>query len=368
MIIKRYLLAVSLLAMLFHTHIILAQAANNLWIRPAHAKSPAVWGIKNGIVFSIWPSAIEGVNEENTGGPRGLIRIGYEDKGTVYHINYLAVEPVVDGKMEFSEISPSQIDNRWGKLMWAGDTENQTDYFPAAKTRGTITHPDMQHPEVEELSVYIFMERFMNGAQPYLRLSIRGDRPQELGIEIFNQRGSALMQRCAITATMGNYSRLRNLYLKDKVVNSKELYKGFDGLDFIEKQSYPVQQMLKDDNGDFIAIAEPDENFASLTAWPADQAYQNRGGWRYRPGVKLTQYWRKESAKYDPSLSVRVNGRAKYWSVASKNPNDYINIPGGPAFENFELRENYYAGEKFYFGITTKTPQQLVKALGDKGR
>jgi hypothetical protein len=364
MINKPYVVVAVLLTILFHTNKLQAQATDKLWIRPAHSKSAPVWGIKNGIVFSIWPSPIEGTNEENTGGPRGLIRLGYENKGTVYHINYLAVEPVVDGKMEFSEISPSQLDNRWGKLMWAGNNENQTDYFPGAKTRGNISHPDSKHPEVEELSVYIFMERFINGAHPYLKLSIRSDRPEELGIEIFNHKESAQMQRCAITATMGNYSRLRNLYLKDRIVNSKKLYKGFDGIDFVEKQSYPAQQMLRDNNGDLIAIAEPDENFASLTSWP--KAYLDRSNWRYRPNVKFIQYWRKESAKYDPSLSIRVNGRAKYWSGASKNPNDYINIPGGPAFENFELRENYYPGEQFYFGITTKTPQQIVRSLEDK--
>jgi hypothetical protein len=360
---KYYLLTITLLATVFQVNKLHAQATDKLWIRPEHSTSAPVWGIKNGIVFSIWPSPIEGNNPENTGGPRGLIRVGYESKGTVYHINYLAVEPVVDGKMEFSEISPSQIDNKWGKLMWAGDNETQTDYFAGAKTRGTISHPDARHPEVEELAVYIFMERFINGAHPYLRLSIRSDKPDELGIEIFNQKGSAQMQRCAITATMGNYSRLRNLYLKDKVVNSIDLYKGFDGIDFIEKQSYPAQQMLKDNNGDLIAIAEPDEDFTSLSAWPQDQAYVARSGWRYRLGFKLSQYWRKESAKYDPSLSVRVNGRAKYWSGASPDPNNYVNIPGGPAFENFELRENYYAGQKLYFGITTKAPQQIVRSL-----
>ncbi|MCC8424740.1 hypothetical protein [Mucilaginibacter sp. UR6-11] len=363
---KSCLLIGAVLTIAFNINKLQAQSTADRWIRPAHSKSAAIWGIKNGIVFSIWPSPIEGTDQENTGGPRGLIRVGYESKGTIYHINYLAVEPVVDDKMEFSEISPSQIDSRWGKLMWAGNDPTQTDYFPAAKTRGAISHPDSQHPGVEELSVYLFMERFMNGAHPYLRLSIRSDRPEELGIEIFNHKESARMQRCAITATMGNYSRLRNLYLKDGVVSAKELYKGFDGIDFIEKQSYPLQQMLRDDNADFIAIAAPDEDFASLTSWPQDKAYLAKAGWRYRPDVKFTQYWRKESAKYDPSLMIRVNGRAKYWSGASPNPNDYVNIPGGPAFENFELRENYYPGEKFYYGITTKTPQQLVRSLKDK--
>lgn len=365
MVNKCCLLIAALLTIIFHENKLHAQTTAKQWIRPANAKSAAMWGIHNGIIFSIWPSPIEG-STDDTGGPRGLIRVGYENNGRMYLINFLAVEPVVDNKMEFSEISPSQIDNRWGKLMWAGENETQADYFPAAKTSGNITHPDSLHPEVEELSVYIFMEQFMNGAHPYLRLSIRSDRPEELGIAIFNHKGSAQMQRCAITATMGNYSRLRHLYLKNTIIDSKELYKGFDGIDFIEKQSYSVQQMLNDDNGDFIAIAEPDESLLSLTSWPQQKAYLDRAGWRYRPDVKLSQYWRKENSKYDSTLVVRVNGRAKYWSGGSPNKNDYINIPGGPAFENFELREKYYQGQKFYFGITTKTPQQIIKSLVNK--
>jgi hypothetical protein len=57
---------------------------------------------------------------------------------------------------------------------------------------------------------------------------------------------------------------------------------------------------------------------------------------------------------------VRVNGRAKYWSGGSRNQQDYIAIPGGPAFENFELREKYYAGQKFYFGITRRSPEEIL--------
>lgn len=167
------------------------------------------------------------------------------------------------------------------------------------------------------------------------------------------------MQRCALTATMGNYSRLRLLYLKDKVVNARDLYKGYSDIDFEEKEAYPINQLFKDKNNDFIVMAESDEIFPDLSSWPQDERYYEKWHWRYRPFFKVTQYWRKQSDVCDSSLQVRVNGRASYWSGGSQNKKDYVAIPGGPAFENFELREKYYKGQKFYFGITRRSPQDL---------
>src|SRR3546814_319475 len=198
------------------------------------------------------------------------------------------------------------------------------------------------------------MEQFLNGAHPYLRISIRSDRPEELGLEIFHHEDSAPMERCALTATMGNYGRLRLLYLKDRVIDARQLYEDYNDIHFVEKEGYPVEEFLKDENGDFIVIAAGNESFAELSAWPQEPAYQARWTWRYRPFFKVTQYWRKESSRFDPSLHVRVNGRAKYWSGGSGDKSKYIDIPGGPAFENFELREKYHPGQKFFFGITRK--------------
>lgn len=200
------------------------------------------------------------------------------------------------------------------------------------------------------LSLYVHMEKFANGAHPYLRLSIHKDRPEELCIEVFHHPDSAPMERCGITATMGNYSRLRKLYLKDTVINSRELYAGYDGIDFIEKETYSV---------DKIVLATPDESFAQLAAWPQEPAYLARWNWRYRPFYMLTQYWRKDVST--PSLSVRVNGRAKYWSGGNRDPRQYIAIPGGPSFENFELREKYVAGQKAYFGLSLKPVAELLR-------
>lgn len=171
------------------------------------------------------------------------------------------------------------------------------------------------------------------------------------------------MDRCALTATMGNYSRVRLLHLQDEVVDSRELYEEYDDIHFAEDVEYPAEQLLRDRNGDFIAIASSNESFSQLSSWPQKPEYFDSSSWRYRPFYKVTQYWRKENDDYDPSLRVRVNGRAKYWSGGSSNEHDYVDIPGGISFENFEMRENYYPGQKFYFGITKKSPEQLAVDL-----
>lgn len=324
------------------------------WIRPHEAKDDAVWGIRGGIVIGLWPSPIEDKGSGGYGGPRGLFRVGYEFKGKIYHINYIAVEPVVNGKMEFSEISPSRVDGKWGKLMWAGAGPDPGKFLPFARTPGTLTHPDKGDPGVEELSFFVHMEQFLNGAHPYIKVSIRSDRPEEVCFEIFAHDDSSPMERCALTATMGNYARLRRLYLKDTVIDSRKLYQGFKDIDFIEKGPYSYKVLPRDRNGDFMAVMETDETFSELSSWPQEPRYLARSNWRYRPFFKVTQYWRKGGGRFDKSLRVRVNGRAAYWAGASKDKNNYVEIPGGPAFENFELREKYYPGQRFYFGITRR--------------
>lgn len=335
-------------------------ASTTDWIRPNDNSGDAVWGIKNGIVFSLWPYGVEDNGHRYGGGPRGLIRVGHESDGKVYMINFLAIEPVVNGKIEFSEISPSAVDGIWGKLLWAGDNPTPGPYHPSAKTRGVVSRIDEEGTVAEELAVYIFMERFANGAAPYLRLSIRSDRPEELGVQVFHHENSTSMERCAITATMGNYPRLRRLHLKSGIVRSEELYAGFDGIDFIEKESFPGTDMLEDKAGNLWAFATGNEPIAELLAWPDDSLARTKLNWKYRPPFKLTQYWRKEKDEADPSLVVRVNGRARYWSGGSRDASRYMRIPGGPSFENFELREKYIPGQKFYYGLTKKTPDEII--------
>ncbi|APS40557.1 hypothetical protein [Salegentibacter sp. T436] len=358
-ILKHFIIIIALIVFNGSNFFAQKQGSDIKWIRPNDNFDEAVWGIEGGIVIGLWPSPIE-IGKNSTGGPRGLFRIGYQAGGKVHHINYIAVEPVVDGEMEFSEISPSRVDETWGKMMWASENENPGSFSPAARTRGEISNPDSENPEVEELSFYVFMEKFKNGAHPYFRVSIRSDKPEEIGFEIFHQDNSAEMERCVLTATMGNYARARNLYLKDEIVNSKELYTGYEEIDFIEKEEYGKDRIIKNKGGEFIAIIESDEDFAELAAWPQEKKYFQNQNWRYRPFFKVVQYWKKDSQEADNSLRIRVNGRATYWAGGSSDESNYIAIPRGPAFENFELREDYEEGQQFYFGISRKNVEELI--------
>jgi hypothetical protein len=75
--------------------------------------------------------------------------------------------------------------------------------------------------------------------------------------------------------------------------------------------------------------------------------------WAYRGSFPLTQYWRKPAGQPTDALRVRVNGRRVYW--ANHNP-----IPGGVAFENFELQEPFRDGQTTLFGLSRRSPKELA--------
>lgn len=59
------------------------------WIRPSNANSPAVGGIRGGIVFGLWPHDVETGWPSERVRPRGLIRVGLEQNGLVHLINFV---------------------------------------------------------------------------------------------------------------------------------------------------------------------------------------------------------------------------------------------------------------------------------------
>ena len=96
-----------------------AQKNDVKWIRRNNTFDEAVGGINGGILIGLQPSSPIEIGENTTAGPRRLFRIGISCRGKGHHINYIAIEPVVNpvvnGEMEFSEVSPSKVDNKWGE-------------------------------------------------------------------------------------------------------------------------------------------------------------------------------------------------------------------------------------------------------------
>jgi hypothetical protein len=259
-------------------------------------------------------------------------------------MNFVAVEPIVGDLRGLSELEFSKLGNVDGKAMWTGDTldDDPKPRPPWHPARGVVTSAGAK----KVLSFYIFVERFDNGARPIIEVRLREDRPHEITFRIFSARGSKPMRACVLTSTMGNYARLRRLWLKNHIADAYSLYQSarFDRQNgFADHRQWGIDALLVID-GEAVVAARPDE----LDPVHATYSREVHPHWHY-VGKTATQYWRSPARR---NLVARVNARKTYW--ASHAP-----IPGGVAFENFEMQAPFRPGQEFVFGITPELPSAL---------
>ena len=318
-----------------------ARAREADWVRAGLNTNQPLWGVRGGLLWALPPGGFR-----SPSGPRGLIRVGYPiaTNGGYELVNFIAVEPIVHGRRGFSELELSALDHTSGKRLWA---VGETNLGPAAPqptlTPGRLFQPS---PGVEQLNVTVQVEPFDNGARVRLAVSQRSDAPDEIQLAVHADPGSAPIEYCILTATMGNLARTRLLWLKDEVASSLRLYPKHKGEGFAPHHIYPLDHLARSIKEDVLVTVTTDEGDpASVYPFPDRQL------WHYG-GSKVTQYWKKPRGTARGDLHVAVNARYTYWQ--SRQP-----IPGGVAFENFELRERFHEGQVFIFGITRKTPVQL---------
>ena len=174
-----------------------------------------MWGLRGGLLWAIPPGGFRSAS-----GPRGLIRIGYpiSTNGGYSLINFIAVEPIVNGRRGFSELEMSALDRTPGKGLWAvGEANSNPLTNQPALVPGRLSRPS---PGVEQLEVAVQVGPFDNGAKVRLVVSQRSDAPDEIQLSLHAEPGSASLEYCVLTATMGNLARTRLLWLKDEVVSS----------------------------------------------------------------------------------------------------------------------------------------------------
>ncbi len=295
--------------------------------------------MQNGLQFAIPPSGFRG-----GGGPRGLIRLGYPVLTNAGYdlINFIAIEPVVQGRKGFSELESSHLDGVQGKRIWA-EGSMMSGNGMTNLAAGTLSAPA---PGVEQLEVILRIEKFDNGAHVCLVVSQRSDAPDEINFAIHAEPDSATMDYCILTATMGNMARVRLLWLSNETVSSLKIYPSYRDKAFAPHSSYSLDRLHRTAAGDvLVAVTKDEENPAAIFPFPETRHW-------YYGGSKVTQFWKKPREAFHSDLHATVNARYTYWR--SRQP-----IPGGIAFENFELRERFYEGQRFIFGITRRTPEQL---------
>jgi hypothetical protein len=258
-------------------------------------------------------------------------------------LTYLSVEPVVGGSRGLSELEDSGLDGTAGKAMWTADRfeaepRPRPPWQPAAGV-------EVGAGRAKALTFFLFVESFRNGARPVIKVTLRQDRPREVSLEVFAARRSAPMQACVLSATMGNYARLRRLWLKGEVVRAGRLWPRFtpDAWGFSTWRQWPQEKLLAV-GGEVVVAATGDEADPARARYTPDVPAH----WRYQ-GKPATQYWRAPAQK---GLVVRVNGRKTFWGTRAA-------IPGGVSFENVELLAPFRSGQEFRFGVSLDPPEKL---------
>ncbi len=317
-----------------------SQEDNGIWLRPSCTKdSKLMWGFKDGIRVAIAPIA----------SPRGLISIHapYLNFPERNILQFIAMEPIVKDSLKrgFSELEWSKLDNVRGKHIWSCNTSAG----PSSLDRpacGVISDENGK----ETLTVYLFCEKFDNGAEVYVRIKFTEGRPYEFEITPYVTKQSKELERFILTATMCNKPRLRNLYLNGGVVlQSTDIWPEYKDINFADHFHVSPENMVKDSKGGVWFIAAPNEDDTTKATYDEGTAEH----WKYN-GKKATQYWYCPR----PSEELRgvVNGRYTYWQSA--NP-----LPGGIAFENFELTEPFELGQTYVFGITPQSAEEFIAEI-----
>jgi hypothetical protein len=317
------------------------------WVRAGLNTNQPLWGLRGGLQLAIHPAGFRG----QAGGPRGLIRLGYPvlARGRYDLVNFIAVEPVVAGRKAFSELEFSRLDHAQGKRFWTMPASPSTDTTPGLDPGRLSTVA----PGIEELALCLGVEKFDNGAHVRVEVAQRSDAADEIRLTIHAEADSAPLEYCILTATMGNMARTRQLWLQDGMVNSRELYPHYRDTGFCPPTSFPLNRLRVTAAGEvMVAVATDEKDPASVVPFPGSRHW-------YYGGTPVTQYWKKPKGAYRADLHAVVNARYTYWQ--SRQP-----IPGGIAFENFELRERFFEGQTFVFGITTNAPAHFGFRSGSK--
>src|SRR5690606_4823394 len=109
------------------------------------------------------------------------------------------------------------------------------------------------------------------------RLRFYEDRPYEVEIAKYASEGSDELENFIVTATMGNYARLRKLYLKNETQSSTKIWPNYVGDAFTAHAHFPVQDFIDNQKGEVYFVAAPDEKQPQKASYGQDTNHH----WKY---------------------------------------------------------------------------------------
>jgi hypothetical protein len=331
MLMSKTFLSFLILAMGLAACAVASESGNGFdhFVSPGHGvpDGQPVWGHRDGLRIGIKP----------TRGPAGLIRVYAPYLGQEFPrvVNFLSIEPTVEGqtKRDQSELEMSRDrPGRRGLTLWASNGASP-DVRPEHPATGKLLE------DGQTLRLFIHTEPFPNGAQPIIECRFHHKRAHEVELVTHAAAESAPMSSCTISATMGNYGLLRQIHLKNgRIISALDLWEdeppGKWG--FFSWRLWPASELERTSDGRYYVQLSTD--VADPSAMEHDPDVKPH--WPY-VGQKAIHYWRTEA---DAQPRAAVNGRETYWMSQAR-------IPGGMAFENFELGMPFKPGRRLWFGV-----------------
>ena len=308
------------------------------------AKDMPIWGMRDGLRISI----------VKTRGPQGLIRLHapYLSIPDTRVINFISIEPSVRGpegggaeERGQSEMEPSRFrKGEQGLSFFASNTKK------SYKSEG-LPPTGVLSKDGQRLHIFIHTEPLKNGARPVVEIIFHKQFPKTIELRTYAAAKSKQMEFCTLSATMGNLTILRRLRVEVGVAHAEKMWASEepDPMRFYTWRHWTYDQCMKLPDGRPYAYAF--SNFTDAAKIPYGPKL--RGKYWHYTGTMTGQFWCGEA---DPETTIGVNARDRYWK--SLQP-----IPGGPSFENYEMRAPYKSGRRFWFGIIEASPQVDVKKL-----
>lgn len=280
------------------------------------------WGFREGIRISLSRHAFP--RSKLTRGVIGIVHTGTRlsqrlplnelsiktrVKGSEQHANS-TTEPSGDGKKGLELTSSDSL--TVGEKRWQG-------------AKGVISD------DGQTQTVYLHPEPFSNGAQPIIEVRFDARHPNRVGFRVHAQDGDAELDECVLSAMTCSFAQLRRVeLLDDKVKTVTELLPQWPGEANASGSSVSSWITLpgfhfpfaEDDSLRRVRLTTDVDDYAKLK-----YAANVGRGWQYQ-ALPAQQSW-----LFSPREEVTVALRAR---------TDYRNgngpIPGGPAWEDCELR------------------------------
>lgn len=308
------------------------RAAETAWMMPESPDDPPMWGIRGGIVVGLHPARIGLLGED--GGPRGLVRLGYESGG-LHFVNFLVLTPLrgtlrnLRGRS--SELVESSLDGGSGLVFTPYPEDADRGRDPAEPPPVNEVARLRTTGGAEELSFALRTEPYPDGETAFLVFRISENRPFEVEIQSFVIEGGDKLSAFVLSTTWGNVTRLRESYLNQGIVNARRLYSADYGDGFAPPTFWKAPFLPRNRAGDLLFVLGPDE----ARPWETQPYPHER---------RLLQYFRKARGTWSPELRAVVNGRTRYWKSRKE-------VPGGTAFENMALMEPFAQGQTVVWGF-----------------